>query len=39
MTLVDLAALAISHGATLVSFYNDFARLPNLRRAHPERRK
>lgn len=39
MTLVDLAVLAISHGATLVSFYNDFARLPDLRRAHPERRK
>ncbi len=34
-----LAALAISHGATLVSFDNDFARFPNLRRTHPGRRK
>lgn len=33
-----LAALAISHGA-LVSFGNDFARFPNLRRTHPGRRK
>ena len=39
MKFVDLAALAISHGATLVSFDNDFARFPHLRRAHPERRK
>lgn len=30
-----LAALAISHGATLVSFDNDFARFPNLRWTRP----
>jgi toxin-antitoxin system PIN domain toxin len=32
-----LAALAISHGATLVSFDNDFARFPNLRWTSPGR--
>ena len=30
-----LAALAISHGATLISFDNDFARFPGLRRINP----
>jgi len=30
-----LAALAISHGATLVSFDHDFARFPNLRWESP----
>ena len=39
MRLVDLAALAISHGATLVFFDNDFGRFPHLRRTPPERRK
>ena len=38
-TDAHLAALAISHGATLVSFDNDFARFPNLRWTHPGRRK
>ena len=33
-----LAALAISHGATLVSFDNDFARFPHLRWTNPGRR-
>ena len=34
-----LAALAISHGATLVSFDNDFARFPNLRWTIPGRQR
>ena len=34
-TDAHLAALAISHGATLVSFDNDFARFPNLRWTRP----
>ena len=34
-----LAALAISRGATLVSFDNDFARFPNLRWINPGRRR
>jgi len=32
-----LAAIAISHGATLVSFDNDFARFPGLRWESPSR--
>ena len=36
-TDAHLAALAISHGATLVSFDNDFSRFPGLRWASPPR--
>ncbi len=36
-TDAHLAALAISHGATLISFDNDFARFPNLRWTSPGR--
>lgn len=32
-----LAALAVEHGATLVSFDNDFSRFPGLRWADPRR--
>jgi len=35
-TDTHLAALAIEHGATLVSYDNDFARFPHLRWEHPE---
>jgi len=38
-TDAHLAALAISHGATLVSFDNDFARFQNLRWTNPGRRR
>ena len=38
-TDAHLAALAICHGATLVSFDNDFARFKNLRWTHPGRGK
>ena len=38
-TDAHLAALAISHGATLVSFDNDFARFPDLRWSNPGRRR
>ena len=34
-TDAHLAALALSHGATLVSFDNDFARFPRLRWINP----
>ena len=38
-TDAHLAALAISHGATLVSFDNDFARFSDLRWTNPGRRQ
>ena len=38
-TDAHLAALAISHGATLVSFDNDFAQFRNLRWTNPGRRQ